>query len=162
MRHARARWSHPQLRDGAHDSASEAGDERPAPAAVGSRVAGVIAVAMVLLVTSGLMDRMQSIEGVGGMWLLNILFATPIAIVVVSGAALLAAALLDRKPNLPTPRLALALLAPALALGGGSVGAAIVISHSSRPIDLASWISLGGSVLLILAAVAQHIQAGSR
>ena len=45
---------------------------------------------------------------------------------------------------------------PALALAGGSVGAAIVISHSSRPIDLASWTSLGGSVLLILAAVAQH------
>lgn len=109
-----------------------------------------------LLIASEITDRLERAEGDLGPTALNLAIATPLALLLVSSAALLGDSLLARAERRSGRRPGARLVAPLLTVAGGAVGSAIIVDHARHAIAVDGWMGVGGSVLLLLAAFAQH------
>jgi hypothetical protein len=106
-----------------------------------------------LLITSELADRLEVDLGLD---VINLVLSTLFALLIVSTGALLGDSLLTaverRSGRRPSPRLITTLLT----LSGAPTAVWILIGHLSHPLALDGWLALSGSMLLVLAALANH------
>ena len=109
-----------------------------------------------LLIASEITDRLERVEGDLEPTALNLAIATPLALLVVSLAALLGDSLLARAERRSGRRPGARLLGPLLTVAGGAVGSAIIVYHVRHAVALDGWMGLSGSALLLLAALAHH------
>lgn len=115
-----------------------------------------------LLITSELVERLEHLEGEVGLGVLNLIFAVPIAAMVVSVAALIGDSLLGagerRSGRRPGPCLATGVLGVA----GAVTAAGIIVAHLRHAVALDAWIGLSGGLLLVIAAIAHHVRLSSQ
>jgi hypothetical protein len=111
-----------------------------------------------LLIASELIDRLERIEGDAVMIVLNLIFALPIATLVVCTAALAGDSLLSFANRRTGRRPGARLITPFLTISGAISTAAIAIGHLGHPPAFAAYVGLGGSFLLLLAALTNHLR----
>lgn len=109
-----------------------------------------------LLIASEMTDRLERVEGNIGLGAVNVTFSLLIAAMIVSTAALVGDSMLAVASRRLGHRPGARLLTPLLTLAGAASASAIAIDHVRHTPALDSWIGLGGSVLLLLAALANR------
>lgn len=109
-----------------------------------------------LLLASELIDRLDRLEGAFGLGALNLIFALPVATIIVCTAALVgdwALAMTARRKGHPARA---HLVTPLLALGGAIPAGGVLLAHLHHRLALDGWVAFAGSLLVILAAFAHH------
>lgn len=115
-----------------------------------------------LLIASELIELLERVEGEFGLVALNLVFAVPLAALVVCTAALAGDSVLALAERRIGRRPGARLVTPLLGACGGAAAIAILTAHLSRSLALDGWLGLAGSLLVMLAAVAHHHIAGAR
>jgi hypothetical protein len=113
----------------------------------------VAAIGAGLLVASELADRLEVDLGLD---VINVSLSVWFALLIVSTGALLGDSLLTAVERRSGQRTSPGLITSLLTLSGAAPAVWILISHLSHPLALDGWLALGGSVLLVLAALANH------
>jgi hypothetical protein len=113
----------------------------------------VAALGVGLMVAGEIADRLEVDLGLD---LINLILASLFAALAVSVVVLLGDSLITaiarRSGRRPSQRLVTLLLT----LAGAATAGWIVIGHLSHPLALDGWLGLGGSLLLLIAALAHH------
>lgn len=120
------------------------------------RVGLLAAIGSGLLIASQLADRLDRIEGDPGLEALNLIFALPIALLIVATIALIGDSLLRASERRPRRRPEGRALGVVMIAAGAAAAGAIVAAHLSRPLAVDDWLGIAGGLLLILAGTAHH------